>query len=218
MKKTAVSHKPGDIVELAGIKFVVLQTGGVENSFTTTDDMLILALGSQGRSTFGDTNNYAESKLKEAVDAWLYRLTEKLEVEGYNSGLIKNRVIDLTTLDGYKGFGSLEVAAAPLTLDEARKYAEAMPDPDEASWLATGWGGPEHFGSAGALGVASSGGWGGGGCSDVCGVRPALVISSFLLASEDEPDLSEYSTDELLAEVRRRNGVRDGGGDHGRRK
>lgn len=204
MKKTAVSHEPGSIIELAGIKFVVLEDRGPVCSDSTESELFILALESQGQSTFGDTNNYAESKLKEAVDAWLYRLTEKLEVEGYNSGLIKNRVIDLTTLDGYKGFGSLEVAAAPLTLDEARKYAEFMPDPDEASWLATGWGGPEHFGSTNALYVNSSGSWFSNYCSSSYGVRPALVISSFLLASEDEPDLSEYSTDELLAEVRRR--------------
>lgn len=206
MKKTAVSHKPGDIIELAGIKFAVLEDRGPVCSDSTESELFILALESQGQSTFGDTNNYAESKLKEAVDAWLYRLTEKLEVEGCcrNSSLIKNRVIDLTTLDGYKGFGSLEVAAAPLTLDEARKYAEVMPDPDEASWLATGWGGPEHFGSTFALLVVSLGGWGRNYCSSSYGVRPALVISSLLLASEDEPDLSEYSTDELLAEVRRR--------------
>lgn len=204
MKKTAVSHKPGDIIELAGIKFVVLQTGGVENSFTTTDDMLIVALESQGDTCFGTSNNYSESKLKEAVDAWLYCLTEKLEEDGYNSDLIKNRVIDLTTLDGYKGFGSLEVAAAPLTMDEARKYAEVIPDPDEACWLATGWGGPEHFGSAYALLVGSGGVWNYLSCSDSYGIRPALVISSLLLASEDEPDLSDYTTDELLAEVRRR--------------
>jgi len=204
MKKTAVSHKPGDIIELAGIKFVVLQTGGVENSFTTTDDMLIVALESQGDTCFGTSNNYSESKLKEAVDAWLYRLTEKLEEDGYNSDLIKNRVIDLTTMDGYKGFGSLEVAAAPLTLDESRMYAEVIPDPDEACWLATGWGGPEHFGSTRALLVFSDGGWGDSGCSVFYGIRPALVISSLLSALEDETDLSGFSTDELLAEVRRR--------------
>ena len=204
MKKTAVSHKPGDIIELAGIKFVVLDDTTPFNGEGEAHDLLILALESQGQSTFGNTNNYAESELKEAVGAWLYRLTEKLEVEGYNSDLIKRRTIDLTTLDGYKGFGSLEVAAAPLTLDEARKYAEVMPDPDEACWLATGWGGPEHCGSAYALLVGSSGSWYNNYCSGSYGIRPALVISSLLLASEDEPDLSDYTTDELLAEVRRR--------------
>ena len=204
MKKTAVSHKPGDIIELAGIKFVVLEDRGPVCSDSTESELFILALESQGQSTFGDTNNYAESKLKEAVDGWLYRLTEKLEEDGYSPDLIKHRVIDLTTLDGYKGFGSLKVAAAPLTLDEARKYAEVMPDPDEACWLATGWGGPEHYGSTLALLVNSNGYWDCYYCSYSYGIRPALVISSLLLPSEDEPDLSEYSTDELLAEVRRR--------------
>lgn len=197
------TYTPGQIVTMAGIEFVVL------DDFGEADDgsplLFLLALESQGRSTFGDDNNYAESKLKEAVDAWLEELTSALDEEfGYDRPRIQNRVIDLTTLDGYKGFGSLEVAAAPLTLDEARKYAEVMPDPDEACWLAAGWGGPKHFGSEYAMIVNSSGGWYIGYCPNSDGIRPALVISSFLLSSEDEPDLSEYSTDELLAEVHRR--------------
>lgn len=36
-----------------------------------------------------------------------------------------------------------------------------------------------------ALGVGSSGGWGGGGCSGSCGVRPALILPSTLLVSDD---------------------------------
>lgn len=39
------------------------------------------------------------------------------------------------------------------------------------------------FGSA--LCVHSYGGWGGGGCSDSCGIRPALILPSTLLVSDD---------------------------------
>ena len=200
---TNKTYTPGQIVTLAGIEFVILDDFG--DSGDGGRMLFLLALESQGQSTFGNTNNYAESKLKEAVDAWLEELTSALDEEfGCDRPRIKNRVIDLTTLDGYRGFGSLEVAAAPLTLDEARKYAEVMPAPEVASWLATGWGGPRHFGSTYALLVGFVGGWSGDYCSLSCDIRPALVMSSFLLSSEDEPGLSEYSTDELLAEVRRR--------------
>ena len=40
-------------------------------------------------------------------------------------------------------------------------------------------------GSGGALGVGSGGGWGGGGCSGSGGVRPALILPSTLLVSDD---------------------------------
>ena len=36
-----------------------------------------------------------------------------------------------------------------------------------------------------ALYVSSDGGWGGGGCSDSCGIRPALILPSTLLVSDD---------------------------------
>lgn len=208
MKNTCISHKPGDIVQLAGIDFVVLEDRGPLNGEGENHDLFILALEGQGESRFGDTNNYAESDLKGRVEDWLYRLTEKMAEEGRESDidLIRTRTISLTTLDGYKGYGELEVKAAPLTLDEARRCAEFMPDPDTASWLATGWGGPEHVGATRALYVGTNGSWGGGSCSYAgYAIRPALVVSSSLFTST-EPDLSNVSTDDLLGELRRRIG------------
>ena len=209
MKNTCISHKPGDIVQLAGIDFVVLEDRGPFNGEGENHDLFILALEGQGESRFGDTNNYAESDLKGQVEGWLYRLTEKMAGDGRESDidLIRTRTISLTTLDGYKGYGELEVKAAPLTLDEARRCAEFMPDPDTASWLATGWGGPEHYGATYALLVYASGGWSSGSCSYAgYAIRPALVVSSSLFAST-ELDLSEVSTDDLLSELRRRIGA-----------
>lgn len=202
MKKTAVSHKPGDIIEIAGKKFVVLDDLSPFSEESEGHDLLILSLESQGESRFGENNNYAESDLRRRTAAWLDDLLD----HGVDPDLIRSRTIDLTTLDGHGEYGTLEVKAAPLTLDEARKYAKVIPNCDDACWLATGWGGPEYFGATHALVVNPRGNWNNNHCSSSYGVRPALVISSFLLPSENEPDLSEVSTEDLLEEVRRRIG------------
>lgn len=206
MKKTAVSHKPGDIIEFAGSKFVVLDIldpsrdvpeghGYIDNG----PDLFILSLESQGESRFGDSNNYAESELRRRTAAWL----DDLLAHGVDPDLLRTRTLDLTTMDGHGKYGELTVKAAPLTMDEARKYADVIPNCDDACWLATGWGGPGRYGATNALNVDASGSWDDY-CSGSYGIRPALVISSLLLASKEEPDLSEASTEELLEELRRR--------------
>ena len=206
MKKTAVSHKPGDIIEFAGSKFVVLDildpSRDVPESHGYIDngpDLFVLSLESQGESRFGDSNNYVESELRRRTTAWL----DDLLAHGADPDLLRTRTIYLTTMDGHGKYGELTVKAAPLTMDEARKYADIIPNCDDACWLATGWGGPEHLGAAHALRVNTNGGWYGH-CSSSFGIRPALVISSLLLTSKEEPDLSEASTEELLEELRRR--------------
>ncbi len=104
MKNTCISCKPGDTVQLAGIDFVVLEDRGPFSGEGESHDLFILALEGQGTSRFGDTNNYAESDLKNRVDEWLYRLTEKMAEQGLDDeiDLIRSRTISLTTLDGYE--------------------------------------------------------------------------------------------------------------------
>ncbi len=67
-EKYAVLHEPGDIVTLAGTRFVVLD---VERRGSLPDSLFLLALESVGVSEFGSSNNYAESDLKKAVEKWL---------------------------------------------------------------------------------------------------------------------------------------------------
>lgn len=95
--------------------------------------------------------------------------------------------------------------AAPLTLDEAREYADVIPNAEQWCWLATGWSGPSKSDGDLALCVDSNGDWYGSRCSNSYGIRPALKIpSDLLLDSADKPDLSEVPTDTLLEEIRRR--------------
>lgn len=180
MKKTAVSHKPGDIIEFAGSKFVVLDildpSSGVPEGHGYTDngpDLFILSLESQGESRFGDSNNYAESELRRRTAAWL----DDLLAHGVDPDLLRTRTLDLTTMDGHGKYGELTVKAAPLTMDEARKYADVIPNCDDACWLATGWGGPGYFCATYALDVYTNGHWLNSSCSNSYGIRPALMES-----------------------------------------
>ena len=127
--KPVVSLNPGDVITLAETEFVVLDI--------IDGCPFVVALLNQGSSKFGDNNDYSKSFLRNAMNNWL----EDFDID---SDLVMEREIDLTTLDGYKGYGKLKVKAAPLTMDEARRYAELIPNPDSWSWLATGWGGTEE--------------------------------------------------------------------------
>lgn len=197
MKKYAVLHEPGDIVALAGTRFVVLD---VECRGSLPDSLFLLALESVGASEFGSSNNYAESDLKKAVDKWL----EDMGKRGLDNAKLIPREIDLTTLDGSGCYGELSVKAAPLTLDEAREYADIIPNAERWCWLATGWSGPSKSDGDLALGVSSDGVWDYYG-SYSGGVRPALKAPSILFEdSEAGLDLSKIPTDDLLQEIHRR--------------
>ena len=198
MKKYAVLHEPGDIVTLAGTRFVVLD---VERRGSLPDSLFLLALESVGASEFGSSNNYAESDLKKAVDKWL----EDMGKRGLDNAKLIPREIDLTTLDGSGCYGKLSVKAAPLTLDEAREYADIIPNSERWCWLATGWSGPSKSDGDLALCVYSNGDWNYLNCSYSYGIRPALKAPSVLFEdSETGLDLSKIPTDDLLQEIHRR--------------
>lgn len=198
MKKYAVLHEPGDIVTLAGTRFVVLD---VERRGSLPDSLFLLALESVGESEFGSSNNYAESNLKKAVEKWL----EDMGKRGLDNAKLIPREIDLTTLDGSGCYGKLSVTAAPLTLDEAREYADIIPNAKRWYWLATGWSGPSKSDGDYALCVYSNGGWSPYNCSSSLDIRPALKAPSILFEdSEAGLDLSKIPNDELLQEIHRR--------------
>ena len=199
MKKYAVLHEPGDIVTLAGTRFVVLNIECCPGS-CEPESLFLLALESVGTSEFGSSNNYAESYLKKAVDKWLGDMGKKgLDISG-----IPNRVINLNTLDGSGIYAGIEVKAAPLTVDEFRLYESLIPNV-ESYWLATGWSGEERSGDNCALCVSTDGDLCVNSCTNSYGVRPALIASSILFEdSEAGLDLSKISTDDLLQEIHRR--------------
>lgn len=193
------AHRRGDIVELCGIKFVVLDDLGVTGIDDDERAMFVLALEPQGKCSFGDFNDYAGSSLETRADEWL----ESLFCHGVNRELFYKRRLHLKTLDGNGEYGGIDVKAAPLNIDEARKYAEYIPKCEESYWLATGWGGPLHHGEQIALFIECDGSLRSGSIAVERGMRPALVISSLLLDGQ-EVDLRKASDEELLEEIHRR--------------
>lgn len=135
------------------------------------------------------------------MDKWL----EDMGKRGLDNAKLIPREIDLTTLDGSGCYGKLSVKAAPLTLDEAREYADIIPNAERWCWLATGWSGPSKSDGDLALCVNSNGDWNYYFCSSSCGIRPALKAPSILFEdSEAGLDLSKIPTDDLLQEIHRR--------------
>lgn len=199
MKRIKVECEPGEVIDIGGMKFVVLD---VENGHDDcADTLFILALSGVGQSRFGLCNNYAESELRDAVGVWL----ERMELCCIKPSLLVKREIDLTTLDGYKDYGKLTVAAAPLTLDEARKYSEIIPNANQMCWLATGWSGLDNSDCEGVLGVESNGLWKQSSCLHIGGIRPALKVSADIFADTPrEKSLQDISTEDLLNEIHRR--------------
>ena len=199
MKRIKAEYKPGDIVDIGGMKFVVLDVERGPDHYPST--LFILTLSGIGQSDFGSCNNYAESELRKSVGEWL----ERMEFRCINSSLLVRREVDLTTLDGYKGYGKLTVAAAPLTLDEARKYSEIIPNANQMCWLATGWGGLETSDCDGVLAVESNGNWVHKSCVNIGGIRPALKVSEDIFSDiPQEKSLQYISTEDLLSEIHRR--------------
>lgn len=199
MRRITVECDPGEIVELAGVKFVVLD---VERSYAYYPDTLfILTLHSVGQSCFGESNDYELSELRDAIGEWL----KGMEARGFDSTHVVSRKIDLTTLDGHKGYGEIWTNAAPLTLDEARKYADIIPNADESYWLSTGFSGPNKADGNMVLCVDKNGDWGHRGCSCQCGIRPALRIAANVFDTVPERKfLESIPTHKLLKEIHRR--------------
>lgn len=146
---------PGDIVALCGVRFVVLDISEDRNT------MLILAVNTIGDCEYGDIADYGESLLREYTESWF---------DDLDAGLRKCvRARRLGQMSGVK--------AAPLTLAEAKRYRDLIPDCNADSWLVTELGMPECFGDTFAMVLRAHGGWTTGYCNDNHGIRPALLVS-----------------------------------------
>lgn len=196
MTKTNIKIAPSSVINYGGLDCIVLD---VEQ-----DKILVLAKESIGNMPFdeGNSNNFPKGTLCKYLNG---EFIKKLKANGADTSALIPTTIDLTSDDGLKDYGETTQKIFPLTCDMYRKYRSVIPNLDDWWWLATAYSTESNGYAYYARGVYSDGGlnniyaYSGG-----IGVRPAFYLKSSILESLS-PSLSEFTTEELLKEVLRRN-------------
>lgn len=204
MKKRLALLEPGNVFTYAKERFVVLEQTG--------NGVFVLLEQSKESVPFHEgndepRNDYRKSTLHQyIIGEWL----QNLIANGADEADLIDFRVDLRETDGSKGYGDIEVKAAPLTLFQYGRFKDIIPlNEDDGWWLVTPlwtpWLRSPHTGSTGrAWFVFTSGTASFDGVAYSYGVRPALLLSSDLLASvdgENEDEVCEKTTSdtELLA-------------------
>ena len=127
--------------------------------------------------------------------------------------------LDLKCTLGQHEYGVSRVHAGLLTLEQYGKYYDIIPKIDTPYWLVTPWKTPSRSPYTDNTDyvwyVYSDGDYSDWDCNNTYGVRPALTLSPSLLVSVETDEneetccghcrsLSEYTNDELIAELQRR--------------
>lgn len=196
MTKTNIKIAPSSVISYGGLDCIVLD---VEQ-----DKILVLAKESIGNMPFdeGNSNNFPKGTLCKYLNG---EFIKTLKANGADTSALIPTTIDLTSDDGLKDYGETTQKIFLLTCDMYRKYRSIIPNLDDWWWLATAYSTESNGYADGARVVRSDGSLGSGGAyrgSD--GVRPAFYLKSSILESLS-PSLSEFTTEELLKEVLRRN-------------
>ena len=187
---------PSSVINFGGLDCIVLD---VEK-----DKVLVLAKESIGNMPFDEnnSNNFPNGTLCDFLNG---EFIKKLAKNGADVSAIVPTIIDLTSDDGLKDYGETTQKVFLLTCDMYRKYRSLIPNLDNWWWLATAYSTESNGYARSARFVSSDGSLGSyfayGG--DI-GVRPAFYLKSSILESAT-PSLSEFTTEELLQEVLRRN-------------
>lgn len=196
MTKTNIKIAPSSVISYGGLDCIVLD---VEQ-----DKILVLAKESIGNMPFdeGNSNNFPKGTLCKYLNG---EFIKTLKANGADTSALIPTTIDLTSDDGLKDYGETTQKIFLLTCDMYRKYRSIIPNLDDWWWLATAYSTESNGYANIARAVDSDGsldtdyaynGYG--------GVRPAFYLKSSILESLS-PSLSEFTTEELLKEVLRRN-------------
>ena len=196
MTKANIKIAPSSVINYGGLDCIVLD---VEQ-----DRILVLAKESIGNMPFdeGNSNNFPKGTLCKYLNG---EFIKKLKANGADTSALIPTTIDLTSDDGLKDYGKTTQKIFLLTCDMYRKYRSVIPNLDDWWWLATAYSTESNGYAYYARIVYSDGSLG----NDTAyngnnGVRPAFYLKSSILESLS-PSLSEFTTEELLREVLRRN-------------
>lgn len=196
MTKTNIKIAPSSVISYGGLDCIVLD---VEQ-----DKILVLAKESIGNMPFdeGNSNNFPKGTLCKYLNG---EFIKTLKANGADTSALIPTTIDLTSDDGLKDYGETTQKIFLLTCDMYRKYRSIIPNLDDWWWLATAYSTESNGYALFARLVFSDGSLH---CSTAYGgsygVRPAFYLKSSILESLS-PSLSEFTTEELLKEVLRRN-------------
>lgn len=196
MTKTNIKIAPSSVISYGGLDCIVLD---VEQ-----DKILVLAKESIGNMPFdeGNSNNFPKGTLCKYLNG---EFIKKLKANGADTSALIPTTIDLTSDDGLKDYGETTQKIFLLTCDMYRKYRSVIPNLNDWWWLATAYSTESNGYAISARLVRSDGSLGYfTAYSGHGGVRPAFYLKSSILESLS-PSLSEFTTEELLKEVLRRN-------------
>lgn len=196
MTKANIKIAPSSVINYGGLDCIVLD---VEQ-----DKILVLAKESIGNMPFdeGNSNNFPKGTLCKYLNG---EFVKKLKANGADISALIPTTIDLTSDDGLKDYGETTQKIFLLTCDMYRKYRSVITNLDDWWWLATAYSTESNGYARYARNVYSDGSLNYNyACNGDIGVRPAFYLKSSILESLS-PSLSEFTTEELLKEVLRRN-------------
>lgn len=196
MTKTNIKIAPSSVISYGGLDCIVLD---VEQ-----DKILVLAKESIGNMPFdeGNSNNFPKGTLCKYLNG---EFIKKLKANGADTSALIPTTIDLTSDDGLKDYGETTQKIFLPTCGMYRKYRSVIPNLDDWWWLATAYSTESNGYARSARYVGSDGSLlSSDAYSGHVGVRPAFYLKSSILESLS-PSLSEFTTEELLKEVLRRN-------------
>lgn len=196
MTKTNIKIAPSSVISYGGLDCIVLDV--------KQDKILVLAKESIGNMPFdeGNSNNFPKGTLCKYLNG---EFIKTLKANGADTSALIPTTIDLTSDDGLKDYGETTQKIFLLTCDMYRKYRSIIPNLDDWWWLATAYS-TESNGYANSARIVLSDGslYYNYAFNGYIGVRPAFYLKSSILESLS-PSLSEFTTEELLKEVLRRN-------------
>lgn len=196
MTKTNIKIAPSSVISYGGLDCIVLD---VEQ-----DKILVLAKESIGNMPFdeGNSNNFPKGTLCKYLNG---EFIKKLKANGADTSALIPTTIDLTSDDGLKDYGETTQKIFLPTCGMYRKYRSVIPNLDDWWWLATAYSTESNGYARSARYVSSDGSLSSYyAYNGYYGVRPAFYLKSSILESLS-PSLSEFTTEELLKEVLRRN-------------
>lgn len=167
------SFAVGETVKIGDHLMVVLEQFGKETALIRKELL--------PDTQFGTNNNFDGSYVDEACRKFAQELMEEVGEDN-----VVLHVVDLTSDDGLKDYGTVERRASLLTADQYRKYVAVLDQhkPDDWWWLATPFSTPAHDNDRWNKCVSPSGCISGDDCNNVIGVRPFCILKSNIFVSK----------------------------------